>query len=478
MAKQASMAMARPMSVSKSNVKLPKFVWGVFSLISLMLVAFLAYQLIYTSKIFPNVKVAGISVGGKNESEAQSLINQKIDEINQKPLDIVYESQPQSAKLADLGIEIQKENQTKDAVAYGRNQSFLKSQKEIFKAIFHKQNLPLAITISDQKLNQFLTPISQKIKAPQNASLKIDGSTISVVASQNGFAIDVDGIKEQIKNEVGLGIFGPIVVKAEAASPIINENGVTEAKSQAEKVMASPLTLTYQDKVFTTSGAQIGLFIKFEEKDNKLVMAYNDETISKYVASIAGKVDIKAVDTEILSTTGQVTKEGSDGQSLNQQNTKNQIKEALSGTDKTISLKVDPKIHGQKTVFPQNVAVGGRYPGKYIDIDLSEQKLYAFDGMTLVNSFLISSGVASHPSPIGTFAIYSRSRSVLMAGPGYYLPNVEWVNRFTGPYSIHGTYWHNNFGHPMSHGCINASNGNAQFIFDWAPIGTPVIIHK
>jgi len=113
---------------------------------------------------------------------------------------------------------------------------------------------------------------------------------------------------------------------------------------------------------------------------------------------------------------------------------------------------------------------------KYIEINISRQTLYCWEDGKIVNSFLVSTGLGG-TTPIGTFRIYSRTRAGLMSGPGYYLPNVQWINRFTGPYSIHGTYWHNNFGHPMSHGCVNASNANAAYVYGWAPMGTKVVIH-
>jgi len=113
---------------------------------------------------------------------------------------------------------------------------------------------------------------------------------------------------------------------------------------------------------------------------------------------------------------------------------------------------------------------------KYIEINLSKQTLYAFENGQIINSFLISGGLMG-ATPTGTFSIYSKNASVTMAGPGYYLPGVPWVSWFTGPYSIHGTYWHSNFGHPMSHGCVNASTPNALWIYNWAPVGTKVIIH-
>lgn len=121
--------------------------------------------------------------------------------------------------------------------------------------------------------------------------------------------------------------------------------------------------------------------------------------------------------------------------------------------------------------------------GKYIQISLENQTLYAYDEGELIDSFLISSGVASHPSPTGDFKVYSKIISTRMTGfygagsaDNYDLPGVPFVLSFYGPYTIHGTYWHNNFGQPMSHGCINMYTPDAEWVYNWAPIGTPVVI--
>ena len=53
-------------------------------------------------------------------------------------------------------------------------------------------------------------------------------------------------------------------------------------------------------------------------------------------------------------------------------------------------------------------------------------------------------------------------------GTYYYLPDVEWVQYFDGEIGFHGTYWHDNFGQPMSRGCVNMTNADAQWLFEWA----------
>lgn len=122
---------------------------------------------------------------------------------------------------------------------------------------------------------------------------------------------------------------------------------------------------------------------------------------------------------------------------------------------------------------------------KYIDVNLTEQKLYAYENDQLVNSFLISSGVSKHPTPIGNFSVFLKRESVDMTwfyGPddpdNYDLADVPHVLSFSSAYTIHGTYWHNNFGHRMSHGCVNASRENAAWIYQWAQIGIPVFVFE
>jgi len=118
---------------------------------------------------------------------------------------------------------------------------------------------------------------------------------------------------------------------------------------------------------------------------------------------------------------------------------------------------------------------------KWIDIDLSSQSLRAYAGNRVVYSTRISSGVARHPTVQGTFRVYSKIRSQRMRGgtgrEHYDLPNVPHVMYFYGAYAIHGAYWHNNFGRPMSHGCVNLPLGIAATLYSWTPMGTTVVVH-
>lgn len=113
---------------------------------------------------------------------------------------------------------------------------------------------------------------------------------------------------------------------------------------------------------------------------------------------------------------------------------------------------------------------------RYIRVNLTEQKLYAYEDGYLVKEFLVSTGRRPLVTPTGEFAVFRKLSTHLYAGPGYYLPGVKWNLNFKPAYYIHGTYWHNNFGHPMSHGCVNMRTEEAGWVYEFADIGTKVII--
>jgi L,D-transpeptidase catalytic domain/Bacterial SH3 domain len=128
-----------------------------------------------------------------------------------------------------------------------------------------------------------------------------------------------------------------------------------------------------------------------------------------------------------------------------------------------------------------------RMSGHWIDVNLSQQSLTAFDGQAEMMHTLISSGTSTHPTAIGYWKIYYRLVSQEMRNPdsrpgepGWYdLPGVPYPQYFyaTGE-AIHGTYWHDNFGTPMSHGCVNATIPAARWLYyNFTDIGTPVFVH-
>ncbi|MBX3000068.1 MAG: LysM peptidoglycan-binding domain-containing protein [Caldilineaceae bacterium] len=136
---------------------------------------------------------------------------------------------------------------------------------------------------------------------------------------------------------------------------------------------------------------------------------------------------------------------------------------------------------------------------KWIAVDLSEQRVTAYEGTTPIRSFVVSTGLPATPTVTGSFRIWAKTPLQDMyggnraAGTYYYLSNVPWVQYFYEDYAFHGTTWHANFGRPASRGCINMRTDEAKWLFEWAePVhtsqgwfisndenpGTLVIVHQ
>lgn len=121
---------------------------------------------------------------------------------------------------------------------------------------------------------------------------------------------------------------------------------------------------------------------------------------------------------------------------------------------------------------------------RYVEVDLTKQTTYLWENGYNYATYRISSGLPGTPTPEGEFEILKKLETHVYDGrPVYFYPNTKWNLRFKGGapgfnYYFHTAYWHNNFGNPMSHGCVNMREEEAAVLYEWADLGTPVWIHR
>lgn len=197
--------------------------------------------------------------------------------------------------------------------------------------------------------------------------------------------------------------------------------------------------------------------------------------------------------------------------------TKNTNQQSSACSPHYITGEIDTKhivgvFEGEEITVPQialasdsTAVLGVASDERWIEVDLSDQKLYAWEGETLFLETDVSTGLPWWPTPEGEFRIWIKLRATRMEGGegAYYynLPNVPYVMFFENEevpgyrgYGLHGAYWHNEFGTPRSHGCVNLPIETAKTLYEWTtPIlssgksvqrsseenkGTRIIIHK
>ena len=131
------------------------------------------------------------------------------------------------------------------------------------------------------------------------------------------------------------------------------------------------------------------------------------------------------------------------------------------------------------------------FGAKWIDVNLSQQMVVAYEGDKSVYLAPVTSGRPGWETPTGTFRIQRRVENETMLGstllrldtleiPDYHLENVKWTQYFTsGGAAIHTNYWRpaQLFGIPSSHGCLGMLEQHAKFFWNWATVGTPLLVH-
>lgn len=147
------------------------------------------------------------------------------------------------------------------------------------------------------------------------------------------------------------------------------------------------------------------------------------------------------------------------------------------------------EIISRDTSHAASSVLGDSTSKKRIEVDLTRQKVMTFENDQKIHEFTISSGKWDR-TPTGEYKIWAKVPKQKMSGGSkilgtyYYLPSVPHIMFFYNDkvkkqlgYSFHGTYWHNNFGYPMSHGCINMKTAEAKILYDWADLDTDVSIY-
>ncbi|MDD3086882.1 MAG: L,D-transpeptidase, partial [Patescibacteria group bacterium] len=236
---------------------------------------------------------------------------------------------------------------------------------------------------------------------------------------------------------------------------------------------------------YTADRVTIGGWIAFKSEGGNYYAYLNNAAIKTFTNKVAAKNDISVIDIKVSAVDGGILQEGRQGIYVNQDEALNKIVNGLKSPNQTITIALSQYMKDPQTltVFPDEGIVPGRFPGKYIDIDLTKQLLTIFEGMNQMGQYIISSGKASMPTPTGTRTVINKDPRAWSNKYGLWMP---WWMGIGGDYGIHelpewpGGYkeGESHLGTPVSHGCVRLGVGAAQTVYNWAEIGMPVYIHK
>ncbi len=478
---------ALPAWLSKSGHKPSRASRVLFVLVAPLFAILLMNSLIaarYEGVIYPGVSVAGIDLSGLSYKEAYS-------KLHEKPLERKY-----AVKVGDkvfettnteLGADYDVDATLRLAYQAGRQEGL--PLLGLFAANGQGQ-IRYSYSLDYARLQKFTTQVVSSIgKAPQNAGVSVKEGKLVVSPDQSGLQVDRQEVTQVLNDSLADAVDATFVLDAKEVKADIRAGQTQAAEDKVADLLRHTFSLSYQGKTFTPTPVNIGYWVKVEPDRAVNASALNvnidEQQVRGYIQSVANEINRKPVNKKVTVASGKTTvdKEGVVGIAMDQEAAATSLLAAVrAGKDSAIQI-VTTEVPF-KTETTQTRSLGD---GKYIEINLSRQYLWAYENGQVVHSSPITSGAtgAGLATATGTFAIYYKATNTYLNGASYgYNYNVfvkYWMPFYLG-FGLHDASWRSSFGgsdyyYGGSHGCVNMPDATAAFIYNWSEIGTTVWVH-
>lgn len=333
---------------------------GFFVLIGILLVGF---EQVYAGKVVPGVSAAGVYLGGLSRADAIKAVEQKVTEFKGAQLQIKYNGSVLQVPVSGLDYVYDTEQAINLAMDYGRQGSYLQRVKARLRAIMSRSTNVAVYSYNEVKLGQYLTTLQTEINTPvNNAALDFNGGKVSVRAGNEGKRVDGGLVILDFESRLAKTKTDPIVVTIYKLQPVVDQESLEAAKSQADTYLKGPIILRANGAKYTIDIPKIIAWINVTSSTSQRLMALpsltdfaphskpgvkltlNQRGIEDYVKVIAKRIDQKGQDASLTIRDGKATvfQPSRDGIALNKEGAVKSIIDALSSeiAERTLALEV------------------------------------------------------------------------------------------------------------------------------------------
>ncbi|MEI8143781.1 MAG: peptidoglycan binding domain-containing protein [Candidatus Berkelbacteria bacterium] len=450
-------------------------------LLALSIIALISYQQLFKNKVYYRVSLSGTDVSGMKESELRKLIEVKNKQLSEKNITLKAANKETVTQFGEIGVMIDADMTMKRCYGVGRSPDILLNSFNIIKSFFDRQNLSSILVIKQEVFDRFVSNASKTLNTdPVNATIAVRNGQIVETSGEVGYQLSSVNLPLLIIKTLN-NSQNNIVAEVEPIEPNIQQVNLLEAKNKINHILDLDLTLDYGQTNFKPTLLDKGNWVKIEQADTTVTASLDQIKIATYLDNIKNKVDVSKVDRKVESTTNAVITEGRTGVSVNKDKTIANIVNAIDKGITRATLVVETANPSEIKYCTQHGVEVGKFAGKYLDANLTTQRMCQIDGYDVIKCLLISSGAKGMSTPTGSFKIYEkvpRSGSAIVV--------LNWWQRFApNGYGIHEipqtpegiSVGADQLGTIASHGCIRLGIGDAESVFNWTEMGTNLYIH-
>lgn len=481
MAKSAQLLLpSRTFTAAFEHIKHAKryFLIGLVGSLGLVIVILGMLSAFLDERSFVQIQIPGIAPS-RNLAD-QSLAAQIDQAVKQYQLKVRDENGTETAyPLSSVGITVDNQLTIAQAQASQMSGGYLGRLQW-----WRKVSVPLYLKTDDQTLDSFAQSLSKQLEPVKNAELSIDKDVVQLKPGTNGKAYGLINPKQTILSAVASLQTTPLELKLQITEPALTTTRLKPLQQKLETVITQNVSFGINGKTVTAKPADIGTWIELSpvEADKTVDITVNSGKVLEYINAIA-KPFVQPPRSQVVMTQADgsqaILAQGQNG--VDVENKEDIAKDVASKLLDAKGIHTDMPIK-----FASFKTISAAAYDKLIVVDTTSKRLYAYEQSNLMRTFLISAGAPGTPTPLGQYKIYTKVRQQDMRGLNtdgsrYFQPDVEWINYFYQDYAIHGNYWRptSYFGNVnSSHGCVGIVNADAEWLYNWAPVGTTVIVHN
>lgn len=473
-------------TVKKSHKGLWVTLWVVLGLVAVLAIAdFCIGQFYLKSRAPLGTSFAGQPVAGKTETEVRALVQKKADDTR---IAVSGDGKTASLTYSEIGVSPDVDATVSAVMDAKGSNPFAKAN------IFGSQNIGLVASMNTSKLQTAATrALVASDAAVKEPTVTYDSSNKSFIVNpgREGKSVKTSTVADAVKKSLTTSattVSVPVTISS--VDPAISQDAAAKAAGDANQRLRNTYVVSNgaQRKFYIPKDA-IASWMKVtgNAENGTMSLTVDQKAAAEYLnKELVEQLTQKKQDETILVTpTGQkLLTETAGYNGVTVTNVTNAVNQVIAGVQNntSVSATVETKIDQfttQKKQVPSNFDVPNGDP--WLKIDLSTQQVFAYRGTTLVNTFPVSTGknVDGRQTRDGTFYVYLKPAVQTMRGADYVTPNVRWISYFDGGRAFHAAPWNLSgiaSGTPKSHGCVNMTPADAKWVYDFAPIGTKVVV--
>lgn len=415
--------------------------------------------------IAPGTTVAGIPVGWMTPGAAADAIDSHLAET-----EVALTGSGAGTVLtgADLGVSV-------DATALA-DTAFAEHPLWNLGA-WMGDPVPAEITLDTEKATAALRGAApSSFEDPVDAGVAFDpaSGTFVITASEAGTGIDVGELNAAFTQAIADGSKTlEFSGDPTEAAPAVSDDDATATAASLNTMLPTVGFYVGEERTVPVDPAVAASWLTVVDDKGQLSIQADPKAIQATVDGLPALVDRAPVNaTNIVDSAGTVLRaeqEGVAGRALvDTSGIADQFAQQLAAGNGAFALSVTETPFETVNLF------------RRIDINLSSQRAILYENNEVVNSWAVSTGLPGTLTPTGNFKVFAHTRIQDMGcyeGAPYCTKDVPWITWFAPNIGFHGTYWHNNFGQRMSHGCVNLPIDLAKYVYDWSPKGLEVSVH-